>query len=240
MEHIQRIIPSGLTELLFYLGDIPQSLHQNIDITAHSIVSGQLKQYYDINVSGRLNVFSIVFKPHGLSAFFDMPANELQNQNIPLKFLLRNVANELENKLSDATSFAERITIAEQFLLSRLKQKANHYHFKRMEHSITSINQNRGIVSIDALANQACLSRKQYERVFANYIGTTPKQFLKTVRFQSAIHEKSKHKKLSLTHLTQHCGYYDQPHMINDFNKLAGMKPSAYFKTSDPYSDYFQ
>jgi AraC-like DNA-binding protein len=95
-------------------------------------------------------------------------------------------------------------------------------------------------VTIDSLAQMACLSRKQFERVFQDSVGTSPKRFLRTIRFQHAVDEKSRNQELNFTELTYKCGYYDQSHMTTDFRKLTGMTPKEYFSNCDPYSDYFQ
>jgi AraC-like DNA-binding protein len=68
----------------------------------------------------------------------------------------------------------------------------------------------------------------------------SPRQFLKTVRFQHALHTRFKQQSLSLTQLAFDCGYYDQSHMINDFKKLSGYTPGEYFACCEPYSDYFE
>ena len=60
--HINRIIPNGLFELIFYLGDKPVSLDENRSIVTNSVITGQLAGYYDIKVSGKLSIFSIQFK----------------------------------------------------------------------------------------------------------------------------------------------------------------------------------
>lgn len=240
MEHIQRIVPNGLAELIFYLDDLPQSMDTHKDLSEHSLLSGQQKRYYDIRVSGHLSLFSIIFHPHGLVMFFDIPISELFNLNVPLKYLLKDQVDKLEVDLATARSFNDQIQIVETFLTARIRQSQKKYEFERIQHSIGVINRNRGIVGIETLASEACLSRKQYERTFLEYVGSTPKQFLKTVRFQHAIHEKAKQRETSLTVLTYQCGYYDQSHMTGDFKKLSGMTPKKYFADCEPYSDYFQ
>lgn len=239
-ECIQRIVPNGLMELIFYFGNVPESLDKDISIHENTIVAGQLSKYYDIRIKGTLSIFSVIFQPFGLAELLDIPLSELFNQNIPLKYLIKDITNELETKLFEANSFSERIKITEQFLTKRIYKSDKKYHLHRIKNCINTINNTKGIVSIDYLASEACFSRKQFERVFSDYIGTSPKQFMKTIRFQNAINEKFKNKNANLTTLTYLCGYYDQSHMINDFVKLSGMTPKKYFDGCEPYSDYFQ
>lgn len=239
-QHIQRIVPNGMTELMFYLSDRPVTDDAARSINENTVITGQLGSFYDIRVSGKLSLFSIIFKPQGLSMFFDIPVNELYNQNVPLKFIFKYDTDELETRLFEATTFTARIKIVERYLLKLLQKKGETYNYDRIGHSIQIINQSKGNVSIDHLASETCLGRKQFERVFTRYIGTTPKQFLKTIRFQYAVHTKSMDMSVNLTALTYSCGYYDQSHMISDFHKLTGMTPTQYFNECEPYSDYFQ
>lgn len=238
--HTQRIVPNGLQELAFYLGDRPISTDTAKSISENAIITGHLREFYDLNISGKLSVFSITFKPQGLSMFFNVPLNEIYNKNVPFKYLFKYDTVGLEHKLFEANSFIERIIIIENFLLGILARSANKYDYDRIEHSIGVINRTRGLVNVDFLASQTCLSRKQFERIFSQYVGTTPKQFLKTIRFQNTLDIKSKNKSSNLTDLTYRCGYFDQSHMIKDFQKLAGMTPKQYFNECEPYSDYFQ
>ncbi len=239
-KHIQRIVPSGLPELIFYIEKKPETSTPNKTITDFTVLSGQQKSFYDIIVTDKLSVFSVIFQPHGLVEFLNIPLSEIYNQNVPLRCILKNEVVALEMKISEAASFSKRVEIIETFLLKRLKKIKKQYEFQRIKQSIELINQTRGKIGISRLASGACLSRKQYERTFLSVVGTSPKQFLKIVRFQNAIYQKHRNRHLQLTGLAYDCGYYDQSHMINDFKSLSGLTPGQYFAGCDPYSDYFQ
>lgn len=237
--HTQRIVPNGLIELIFYFDKKPFSTDNSKPILETSTLTGQLSEFYDIKVSEKLSLFSIIFKPYGLSAFLNIPCNELYNQNIPLRYILKDSVDELEDRLFEAKTFPHRVSIAETFLLELLRKKNYDYHLKRIESTFGVIDGANGDVSIEALASNACFSRKQFERSFTQLVGSTPKKFLKTVRFQRAIHLKSKTKELSLTELAYMSGYFDQSHMNNDFIKLSGLTPREFFNGCESFSDYF-
>jgi AraC-like DNA-binding protein len=238
--HIQRIVPSGLLELIFYLGNKPTSLDNKKSINSNTLITGHLNEYYDLKIEGKMSLFSIIFLPHGLSAFLNLPIQEIYNQNIPLKYVFKDDVEEIEFNLFEAKSFSKQISIIENYLFNILKKNQINYNFERINSSIFKINQSKGLISIDKLASEACFSRKQYERVFSQFVGSSPKQFLKIVRFQNAIDQKSKNSDLNLSSLAYDCGYYDQAHMINDFKNISGMTPKQYFDDCEAYSDYFQ
>jgi AraC-like DNA-binding protein len=199
-----------------------------------------LKTYYEIEITGKLSLFSISFQPQGAMMFFGIPLSEFYNQNISIKYLLKDQISDLESKLHIAGSFEEKKILVEDFLISQLKENYKKYEQARIKNSIDLINESKGVINIEKLASEAFLGRKQFERTFSEFIGSSPKQFLKTIRFQNAIHIMEKNNRLSLADLAYQCGYYDQAHMNNDFKSLAGMTPKQYFAECEPYSDYFR
>ena len=175
---------------MFYLGDKPKVLEENKQLSESSFLSGQQKRYYDIVVSGKLSLFSISFEPFGARMFFDIPLNEFFDQNVPLKYFLKDDTASLEDELYYSETFEEKISVVEKFLLNQLRNQAKKYELNRIIRSVSLINQSGGLIEIEKLSSFACLSRKQYERTFAEYIGSSPKQFLRTVRFQNTLREK--------------------------------------------------
>lgn len=238
--YTHRIVPSGLFELIFYLNDKPLTTDPRKSISDSLLVTGQLRDFYDLRISGKLSLFSINFQAHGLAMFLDLPLKELFDQTVPLRHLIQDTVNKLEDDLSGTESHQKRKLIAEEFLISRFRENESKYNYDRIRQSINQINQARGILDIDSMASDAFLSRKQFERTFSDIIGATPKQFLKVIRFQNAIYEKSKNADISLTELAYNCGYFDQSHMINDFRKLSGATPKQFFANCEPFSDYFE
>jgi len=137
----------------------------------------------------------------------------------------------IENVLLDGEKHIQRI------IPSGLPDRFN---FSRINHAINIISQARGKISIENLASETCLSRKQFERKFSELIGITPKQYLKTIRLQYSLFLKSRKRKLNITDLAYEVGYYDQAHFINDFKSQTGYTPKQYFDNNSAYSDFFE
>lgn len=238
-EHVQRIVPNGLMDLTFYLADLPELINHHQGGIERTILSGHCKGPYDLVVSGSLRMFSVSFNPLGASMFFDLPMNELFGCIVPARFLLKDSIDQLETCLSDTVDFTGKVQLIEEFLTKQLNQKGNNFSQKRMKGSIDLINANRGRVEVDALASCACWSRKQYERNFQEIVGTSPKQFMRIVRFQHVLQFKGQYPQTNLTELAYAGGYFDQSHMINEFREFSGRTPRHYFDECEPYSDYF-
>jgi AraC-like DNA-binding protein len=238
--YTQRIIPSGLPELMIFSGHLPDVSITDKRFESNVILSGQQKGFYDLNIRDSFSLFSVTFQPHGMMMFFDLPMSELTDCNVPLQFILKKETARLEDSIVGAESFKEKVTLAEEFLLHRLRRNLQKYEFNRIHNCVSIITREKGISNINQLASNACLSRKQFERIFSESIGASPHQFLKIVRFQSAIYHKAHNQGCNFTSLAYNCGYYDQSHMNNEFRKMSGLTPREFFAGGEPVSDFFE
>jgi AraC-like DNA-binding protein len=238
-KYIHRIIPCGISELMFYLEPKPVVIDPRKDFSESVVLSGHQKEFFDLQIENKISLFSIAFQPEGLMEFFNIPLIEVYNQNIPLKFIDKKLEQELFPKIQSANSFEDRVEIANAHFIQLLSKNQSAFEFKRISHIVKTIKTSKGLIDVESLSNEACLSRKQFERVFTKHIGSTPKQYLKTVRLQHSLHLKSKDKDKSLTQLAYDCGYYDQSHFINEFKQQTGHTPKQYFNNYDSFSDFF-
>jgi AraC-like DNA-binding protein len=237
-EHRQRIIATGLPELIFYFGNRPTSDKRTLE--GNVILNGQHNDFYDLIVTDKISLLSVTFHPHGLSQFLKIPLNEIQNQSVFLEYINKELSQQLEHKLTESEDFSERIKIIETYFLQLLTKHKSPDENRRMSHLVELIKSTKGIVSIDFLASSSCLSRKQFERKFMATIGLSPKQYLKVIRFQNALHINQTSQMSNLTELALEAGYYDQSHFINETKELTGQSPKKLFETDEIVSDFFQ
>jgi AraC-like DNA-binding protein len=237
--HVQRIVPTGLIELSFYLGEKPFTTDERKNSVDSTVISGQCAGYYDIEVTGNFSIFSVTFQPQGAMMFFDLPLSELYDLQIPLRYLYKIETDEIETSLYEARTFREKAVLIERFLWRLLIARRSARRVGVIDDCISRINHAGGAIDIATLADHACLSRKQFERTFLGCIGISPKAFLRIVRFQHAIFRRQQMQDRSLTELAYDCNYYDQSHMINDFKTFSGKTPKHFFSGGQPFSDYF-
>lgn len=238
--HIQRIVPNGMMELTFYHADKPGILNHTQQAMEQTVISGHCTSPYDLVVTGNLSMFSVVFTPLGASMFFSVPMKEFFGCIVPARFIWHQDIDRLETSMANTTDFTQKVRFVESYLLRQLSCKEDDFGQQRMKQSIELINKSRGMVEVETLASSACWSRKQYERHFQEIIGTSPKQFMRIVRFQNALHYKGHHPDISLSALAVESGFFDQSHMINEFKDLSGRTPGQYFAECEPFSDYFE
>lgn len=235
-----RIIPNGLIGLTIHYGDHLINTKQNnqFEKQSSSLISGQTTEFFDITQTGKTGMVTVLFKPHGARLFLNMPLTEITDRNIELDSVFGNEANELTERVALAKNDEKRIEIIEFFLSQKIREK-NFHKFRRIDQSIKLIDHSGGNIKVDELAKSACLSNKQYERTFNEFIGLSPKQFSRIVRFQNALSNKQTNKDQSFTELAHTCGYYDQAHFNNEIKLFTGYTPKTFFSLCEPFSDYY-
>lgn len=230
----QRYIPSGCVMLSFHRGDrIYSTLHQ--EMQPRSGLCGQSVDYSDAIYSGNLNLIAIVFQSIAARAIFDIPMNDIRDKNIDIDLLGDISLLDLSKRLMEIKDNYQCVSLIEQYLLKKLYNFTSQ-RFDRMNTVIQSINDGRQ--DIAELSQLACLGYKQFKRVFAEYTGLNPKEFLQIARFRKTLHSLHSGSQTSLSRLACDWGYCDKSHLIKDFRSFTGYTPKDYLSICDPYSEY--
>lgn len=232
----ERIIPTGCISLIFHKANPIFSKTQG-DFQPLTFVCGLSDDFTDLETSGPTEMIVVVFEPFGAKSFFSVPVYEFYNESIPVDALENHLLNELQNRIQDEPDNKKCIAFIEDFLTKRLCHVSD-YNYKRISAVINVINQNTQI-NINDLAQTACLSYKQFSRVFMEYVGAKPKEFTRVIRFQRTLFMLQMQPDMNLTQLSVESGYYDQPHLIREFKSFSGYTPSELLSVCPPYSDYF-
>ncbi len=239
MHYQQKIIPEGLAELVFYLGTPPAYTGTFGEVSEPIVFSGQHDKPYVIEIKDSFHLFAVVFQPSFSSGFFNHPANLLHNQVFDAKLLCnRNLLTDLYGRLQGAkntTSIIQEVEIE----LAKWLQQINYQKYIRIEDSIRFLTKNYGRLKVPELASRACLSRKQFERQFLKVAGLSPAAYSRIVRFQYALHLRSKNTHSTLTEIGLSAGYFDQSHMIREFKQISGVSPRSLFAEGSTSSDFY-
>lgn len=227
----QRIIPTGNIELIFFRGS---SIKQGDEIIPVTSLSGQCLSFAEWIPTGKIDMISVVFHPFGARAFFDMPAYELHGLIVSADDLNIPSLKELEDRIFNANEDSLCIQLIESFLISQLKP-FKEYNYKRMAAAINAINLSGKELSVSYLAETIALSKKQFQRIFCEHVGMTPKEFMRIMRFHKALCALQKNPTKNFMSLACECGYYDQAHMANEFKFILGYTPTQYVEICTQY-----
>lgn len=169
-------------------------------------------------------MIKVGFQPGGLYRFLGIPMTELLCQDsFDAVDLLGKEMDEVTDQLREAASFSYMGLIVERFLLKHAGRLKPALPIDRV---LSLLIKERGLLRIDQVASHACLSVRQFERVFAQRIGLPPKQYSRLVRFAQGWIMKEQQPDSSWLRIAHECGYFDQMHLIRDFQEFAGVNPS--------------
>ncbi len=177
--------------------------------------TGSETEFIDVLPTGRVGLMSVVFTPVG-AGHLHLPLNELTNRYVSLEEVLGREGKDMEEQMMNLSGLTNGWRVWSHFLLGRL-QRRNEFENNRMRMVMTRLLQCRGMFNVEQLASYACLSRKQFERVFAAYVGLMPKQYLRVIRFLYAVEFRNRMPEVDLVTLAFHTGYYaDAAHLANE------------------------
>jgi AraC-like DNA-binding protein len=226
--HTFSIPPLPEQSLFFYVKDPSESEDASTkrkETLSSAIIVGPNLNRHSVTPGPHHLMIKVGFQPGGLYRFLGIPMSELLcRDSFDAVDLLGNEMKVLTDKLQEAVSIPEMVVIIESFLLKQV------YKLKPalpIDKVLPLLIKERGLLKIDCLSDLACLSIRQFERVFAQRIGLPPKHFSRLVRFARAWILKEQQPSLSWIKIAYVCGYFDQMHLIRDFQEFAGTNPSS-------------
>lgn len=195
-----------------------------IEISPRVVVVGvQTHRGKELLIRGRPETFVIFFQPMGLHRLFSIPMDELTDRDFDAHAVLGPSVSRLEQRLSECRSFAERARVTDSFLLPRSSPALSPDGVSAAARQILLSGGRNGI---SVLAYSAGLSVRQFERRFIRQVGLPPKWYARIVRFEAALESKAKAIHKSWTDVAHDWGYYDQMHMVHDFEEFTGQTPT--------------
>ena len=219
--------PNGLGGMVFNYGDPYHVLNgkQKWERVPYSFVAGQFTKNYCLRLSGRLGMIGVVFWPAGLSHIIGIPMSSFTNQRIDLNLVLGKEASIMEHQILESTTKHQRISVLEKFLLRKLCKTAPKTDI--IDTAVQTMLQQKGMLSIRQLADDLCISPRQFQRRFSEKVGISPKLFSRIKRF-NYISTLSTSPLTDWMDMVHEGGYYDQAHFIRDFCDFSGKKPSEF------------
>jgi AraC-like DNA-binding protein len=231
----ERILPDGCVELILNFGaEFSQHCDGEPKLQPRNFLVGQMTGPIVISPTGAVQLLGIRFHPGGTFPFLRVPQHEITDQIAEVGCL----SSKLERDLMRVTAeslLSEKIAAVETLLTNYL---ANDKHDSWLMTLAGRIVDSRGLVSVDQLANDAGVSSRQLERRFLREVGVGPKLLGRIIRFQQ-VFRAVEHRNAAWAEIALECGYYDQAHLIRDFNQFAQQTPAVLFSSQSALTEAF-
>ncbi|WP_181369476.1 helix-turn-helix domain-containing protein [Flavobacterium album] len=235
----ERIFPDGCIELIFNYGELFMKHEPDGSsfLQPRGIIYGQIKSFIEVAPTGKVGLFSTRFNPAGLQPFLNFDVNDFTGKALSVGEIWGDEGIALEKEMIECADNEARKATVEAFLLKRLESIAFDTH--DVEYYVDALLQNEGTISIDKLADELSIGKRQLERKFIAAVGLSPKFLSRIIRFQNTLQLIEKKEFISFTNVAYDGGFYDQAHFIKDFKEFTGLNPKQYFSENLEMAKHF-
>ena len=237
----ERRLPDGMMGLVINLCDDRIRLYDCRNPDRYTdyrgcVISGAHATCVLLDTAHLVATLGVTFRPGGALPLLMLPAPELRDQTLSLETLWGAEVAEMRGQILDAPTPAARFRILERFLLGRLSR--SHVSHPAVAYALHTMRAAPSPPSIATIAGQAGLSPSRFIQVFRDAIGLTPKQYQRVRRFQSVLRQMDSGAATGWGDVVAGCGYFDQAHLIHDFQAFAGLSPTAYLALRGAYRNH--
>jgi AraC-like DNA-binding protein len=225
----ERVLPQGCFELVIDLRETPRKWFSDEGRDEWreyrgGWLSGTHGKYLVIDVLPNSSMIGAHFRLGGAAAFLPFASNLLTDRVEHLEDIWGSSSLEIRETLLNLATPERKFAALEAFLLQKLRARGG----DRLDGALAQLFSNPNLHSIAQLAQESGISHKQFIAQFRGRVGLTPKHFCRIRRFQSALSEIERSRRVNWAGLAAETGYYDQAHFIRDFTGFSGLKPSSY------------
>lgn len=210
--------------------------YSRLDVPAQ-FVAGLSLYSYKLFLRGTIGIAGIVFKPAALSSLFGLPAFELTEERSDLLTLLplpyvRKAVQEIHGTV-DAK---QKVMILENMLLQHIS--LNNPEEDYIDRAANLIVEANGMLHVQDLLKDSCMSRRTFERRFLHKVGISPKYYARIRRISYVCNLIAGKKKVNWPEIFYEADFYDHAHFIRDFEEFLGRTPQQYLRENTELAQY--
>lgn len=188
-----------------------------------AVVVGPQVTRMELTVSHDYTVAVVGFRPGGLFRLLGIPMEEIFDDGFDGLELIGNDINDLVDRCAQFSSLDKINECIENYLLGKLIQVKE---LLPIDKALNELVRFQGLMPITQVADNACLSLRQFERKCKERLGFSPKVYARLIRFSHAYRLFERSENPNWSEIAYTAGYYDQMHFIKDFKDFAGITPT--------------
>jgi AraC-like DNA-binding protein len=160
------------------------------------------------------------FRPGKATCFLRVPAQRLTDRSVEIEDLWGAAGRRLREHLSEGRSFHEQADLLAGHLTASAEATPS-------DRALDAIAAADGNVNLEWVARHANLSLRQFRRRCLAATGLSPKLLCRVLRFRGALRVARAGRFRTWAEVAAECGYYDQAHLIRDFQEFTGAAPGV-------------
>ncbi|MBL7939271.1 MAG: AraC family transcriptional regulator [Flavobacteriales bacterium] len=236
-------VPDGGCEVVIDLSDTPkQRWHdehgERFDMHKRGWISGMRTSRIVIGVGSGAPMLVLRLRPGTLPWIIGLPAHELNDTVVDLDLLLgalfANVRDRLGESLGQRGAQAmleeAEVILAPLFPVSAVE--------RRVGIALQALHRRSGVGTVGSISDELGCSQKHLNDLFQRHCGLGPKRYAGLVRFQSLLRRLERERDPDWAQLALEHGFYDQSHMVNQFQEMTGHSPTRYMQVKGPFLNW--
>jgi AraC-like DNA-binding protein len=202
------------------------SVHMSFEQGGRSRIRGPARAKFVRVLERQGVVFAVKFTPGGFHPFARGPVSRFTDAVVPLGHVFGKQGDELDRAIRGASTNLRRVAIVETFL--RAYRPAPDVNVCRVTSIVSAAATDRSILKVDDLVIRFGLNKRTLQRLFAQYVGVSPKWVIQRYRLHEAAELLAAGGQTGHAALALQLGYSDQAHFVRDFKAIVGVSPAAY------------
>jgi AraC-like DNA-binding protein len=196
-------------------------------------IFGVDRRLFTRSLSGLGLALGVRFTAGGFRPFWQAPISQLTDRVVPAARLFGPRAEQTRQAIMDdfdcgGFDVDEGVMIgyAEALLLSVLPERDP--LAEQAATLVARITDDPGLRRVDQLAASSGLSVRTLQRLFADYVGVSPKWVMRRARLHEAAERADSGEPVDWAALASDLGYADQAHLTREFTVTIGVPPARY------------
>ena len=229
---IERVVPTGHSFVIFELDDMERHTFDNDTLKPNASyrkawVSGVHRHYLSISAHPDSEMFVIQFKACGAHPFLHMPMHEVADRVVAGTDILDGELMTLRETIAAAAGSADKFSVAEAWLESRYDESLAPPDSVL---AVVRLLQEQPASKLNEIVAGFSGTQKHLISLFKKFVGVTPKQYQRILRFNDVFVQMQNDQFLSWSDIAHRCGYSDQSHFIREFRNFSGYKPESFLQ----------
>lgn len=205
--------------------------HPNVHLVFEApepLVYGVQRGVFSRVLHGADQVFGVKFRPGAFRPFAAGPVADLADRAVPAAGLVGEAVTAVSREILALDDLEAMTALAEDFLLGLLPTTEPDPVVAEVAALVERITASPQLFRVDELARELDMPIRRLQRLFAEYVGASPKWVLRRARLHEASARAEDGAGIDWAALAADLGYADQAHLTRDFTAAVGAPPHRY------------
>ena len=189
-------------------------------------VYGVDRKVFTRRLCGVGKTLGVRFRPGGFRPFYSAPISTLNDRVVPARAIFGPAADGTCAAVMAAACDGEMTDLAAG-LLRGVSPRPDPVA-EQVAGVVARIAADQGLRRVAQLADACGMSERRLQRLFADYVGVSPKWVMRRARLHEAALRADAEGEVDWAALAADLGYADQAHLTRDFTATLGIPPSRY------------